>query len=220
MLMKVFPVTGIVALGLAMWLAASDTYAQRAARPTLRLPERTLGRAGTAPEAPEQVGTLEGTERFIRGNRSVEDFVGADVQDVQEFVGQQGVDVTQDVRTAVEDLRPVRERNLNVPVRPEGRRGLYRPRLRIAFAFPRPSGDVVGERITQELQLIDRLRLPSPISVSVEDGTAILRGVVTSSHDREMIARLVSFEPGIVRVRNELQIQSTATPKPGDAQSR
>ena len=82
-----------------------------------RLRSKQRSRRGTGPEASENIGDVEGSERFVRGNRSTADFVGADTLDQSTFVGAGEVDITQDVRTAVEDLRPTRERDLNERMR-------------------------------------------------------------------------------------------------------
>ena len=59
-------------------------------------------------------------------------------------------------------------------------------------------------RITRSLA--DRVR--SPISISLEDGTATLRGKVARSHDRTLASLLILMEPGIWKVDNRLTIET------------
>ena len=61
--------------------------------------------------------------------------------------------------------------------------------------------------------LADRLRKTlgrrarSPISVSIIDGTATIRGQVATENDRRLVTYLVMFEPGIRRVSNLLSTE-------------
>ena len=45
-----------------------------------------------------------------------------------------------------------------------------------------------------------------PITVEMENSTAILRGVVKNEHERRLLEQLVKLEPGIYRVQNELTL--------------
>ena len=177
-----------------------------------RLRSRQRSRRGTGPEASENIGDVEGSERFVRGNRSAADFVGADLLDQSTFVGAGEVDITQDVRTAVEDLRPTRERDLNERMRESRGKQMYLPRLRVNFAFETLTSTDVSARFANQLQATETLRPLSPIEVSVQDGKATLRGVVASARDREIAAILARFEPGISSVKNELQVRPTPRP--------
>jgi hypothetical protein len=182
--------------------------------------QRTLGRplsrrapTGPTTQSQEDVGQLQGTERFLRGNRSLQDFVGADTRERGGFVGEQAAAASGAVVSAVRDLRPRREMNLNQPLRASRSSQLYHPRLRVDFSFDRLSGEQLGARIRDQLQVTETLGLQGPIEVSVAAGTATLRGAVASAHDREMAELLVRFEPGISTVINELAVQP---PSPSD----
>ena len=52
------------------------------------------------------------------------------------------------------------------------------------------------------------MQVSSPIRVSVVNGTAILRGVVGSPHERTLIANMARLEPGIERISNQLTVAS------------
>jgi hypothetical protein len=51
-----------------------------------------------------------------------------------------------------------------------------------------------------------RIQKLSPITVSLDNETAILRGRVATEHDRQLVEILTRFEPGIWRVQNELTV--------------
>jgi osmotically-inducible protein OsmY len=184
---------------------------------------RSLGRPLTRPSqrartgqatGTEDVGQILGTERFLRGNRSTRDFVGSDARDRTSFVGEQSAEVSGPVVSAVRDLRPQREVNVNQTLRRPNASQLYYPRLRVSFDYQLLPNQSVNERIQQQLWRTETLQLRSPIEVSVADGTATLRGTVAAARDREMVALLVQFEPGISAVRNELVVQSPVPAPP------
>lgn len=211
----------LLLIGLALSSeAAAQMFGQRTlGRPLTRGSAR---RSVAIPQTAETVGQIQGTERYLRGNRSARDFVGASV-DRSTFVGQQQAELTGPVVSAVRDLRPQREVNLNQALRQSRSAQLYSPRLRPAFDYSSPDGQVVGERIAAGLQFIETLQVTEPIEVSVADGTATLRGRVASVRDKELIERLVRFEPGISAVRNDLQVGPPAPsdpplPPPPDSQ--
>jgi hypothetical protein len=191
-------ILAIVTFGIDM---ASELSAQQ--RPST--PRRLA--AEEAESTLEEVGTIQGDERFLRGNRSAQEFVGSDVLDQTGFVGQQAADTTGPVVNAVEDLTRMRQQTVNLPAARERTRGLYRPRLRVDFSFPRLSNQELGSRIANQLEQTETLNLPEPIEVLVQDGTATLRGSVASQRDRRMAALLARFEPGISNVRNELEVR-------------
>ncbi len=68
-----------------------------------------------------------------------------------------------------------------------------------------------------EFVLVERLRralgdrLRSPLEVTIDDQTAILRGVVATDHDRVLAGHVARFEPGILNVENELTAAATAS---------
>ncbi|HUT95440.1 MAG TPA: BON domain-containing protein [Thermoguttaceae bacterium] len=50
------------------------------------------------------------------------------------------------------------------------------------------------------------LRPQSPMEVAIEGGTAILRGVVATEHDRVLAERVAKLEPGVRQVENLLTL--------------
>jgi hypothetical protein len=77
-----------------------------------------------------------------------------------------------------------------------------------------------GQR--RESVLVERLRralgdrLRSRVEVSIDDQTARLRGVVATEHDRLLAGHVARFEPGVLRVENELVVAS-ASERPAEA---
>jgi osmotically-inducible protein OsmY len=48
----------------------------------------------------------------------------------------------------------------------------------------------------------------SPLSVTLEGDTAVIRGRVATEHDRDLAAAIIRLEPGVGQVRNELVVES------------
>ena len=163
-----------------------------------------LGSSTTANE-----GTLlRGNERFIRGNRRGGSFVGNDARARRGFVGTLQGGTTQQVAPAAAAVRIPRSQSANTTaattVNPAT--GAYQPRLTIGFEVDQPSSTAVTEAVIRQLEATPGLHPANRIEVSVEGGTAKLRGVVASERDRALIERLVLFEPGISAVRNDLKV--------------
>ena len=57
-----------------------------------------------------------------------------------------------------------------------------------------------------------KISLWGPASVTMEGRTAVLRGKVATAEDRELAAALTLMEPDVKDVRNELVVDSLATP--------
>ena len=219
---KRYGLPAIVAI-VGIW-CASDASGQmfgdrRVARPTTQ-----RAAAGNAEEragpALESVGTIvDETARYVRGNRAVTDFVGSDSADASRFVGmhqsglgemlQSAVDDNLQVQTVAPDVNRVVE-----PVVPPRLR-LNAPRLELGFVA-RPQNVqqtevTVVRRLQSSLPTLD----PDGFEVSVADGVATLRGTVASERDRRMAELLLSFEPGIGQIQNDLTVAAPdAMPAP------
>ncbi len=171
-------------------------------------------RPGTTSAAPGQntVGTVRGNERFMRGNRRPGSFIGGDSNQRRDFVGS---DKVQDIRQFLSAQAGLRaenkpDANLGQAKTAQPRTRMYDPRLRIDFEFSRPSARVLSSQLARRIQRSDSIRRTSPIEVSVEGGTATLRGAVASERDRTLARLMLLFEPGISVVRNELLIDPTS----------
>lgn len=168
--------------------------------------ERTLGGAGT----------LQGNERFLRGNRSRRDFVGADRTDQQGFVGAQQALATGRVRSAVEDLQieTVNPRRINRPLTPIPTQGLYYPRLQIdSLASASEINPDLSTRVSVSNSLLkermERIGGPNVEVSLLNETTAILQGSVESQRIAELLQQILLFEPGVNDVVNQLQVRKT-----------
>jgi hypothetical protein len=164
--------------------------------------ERSVGAAGT----------LQGNERFLRGNRSRRDFVGADRGELSGFVGAQQAIGTGRVRSATEGLRidAVNPRRINRPLTPIPSRGLYYPRLELDLP---PAAEVnsdlpyrISKSNTLLSQRIERVGGPD-VEVLISGSTATLRGTAESQKAAELLSQILLFEPGIENVVSELQVR-------------
>ena len=196
------PTTTIIIAALALFVGTSPAAAQL-------FGQRTLGRTLSRQPGPaEEVGQITGGERFLRGNRSLADFVGRDLSERQNFVGiEQGI-VRGRAISAVDNLRNPPPSNVNQvgPVPASTARRAYRPRLEIDFSYsPLPATDLRAT-LEQSLNNAPALAGLGPIQLRLEDRTAILAGVVATEHERALAEQLVLLEPGISRVRNLLVV--------------
>ena len=83
-------------------------------------------------------GIVQGQERFLRGNRNPQAFVGSDRRDQQGFVGSEQSIGTGRVATATEGLRVESNRARNRPLPSKLQRGIYPPRLVVDESFYAP----------------------------------------------------------------------------------
>jgi hypothetical protein len=176
----------------------------------------TSARGGATPAKEPPSGLVDESARFIRGNREVSDFVGADGGDDQSFVGRQQVGaLAEEIRSAVDELEIQTGPDANQTAEPmmPARVQLYAPRLKVAFDFAPTGVSEVNARLSHHLEASLPAVAANQIEVSVAGNAATLRGVVASEWDRKLAELLLRFEPGIARVENQLQIQP-ALPSP------
>ena len=98
-----------------------------------------------------------------------------------------------------------------------GRTTEIRARLRIGFSMIRPAPAQLGSRLSGRLERSSWLQAQTPMEVTIEKGTAILRGTVATEHDRMLAGRIARLEPGVRQVENQLTVaESPASPSPSD----
>jgi hypothetical protein len=73
-----------------------------------------------------------------------------------------------------------------------------------------PPETILAERLSRTLK--DRLR--SPLEVSIQEETAILRGTVATEHDRRLAGHIARFEPSVRSVQNELKVEGAEQTQP------
>ena len=147
--------------------------------------------------------------RFVRGNRSRQDYVGSNRTDLDGFVGSgQALGVGR-VPSSVENFRiETTKVKINRPLPPQPAKGMYYPRLEIDFKKASSQGELHREGPAR-IETSDRVAQFSAGNaiVTMSGATAILRGTVNSVRTSELLVQLLSFEPGIDRVKNELVVR-------------
>ena len=90
---------------------------------------------------------------------------------------------------------------------------MIRPRLRIAFAYPKPSVSVAVTMISTRFEKLNS-RLPSLSGVRTETGAVgevTLQGTVGSANTRKLAEIMARMQPGVRKVHNELSISADAS---------
>jgi hypothetical protein len=188
---------------MASWLVAAKVEGQM-------FGSRAGGMLGQGVKDSASVGTVNFNERFIRGNRRPDSFVGGDSRDRRGFVGSQRGGQTGRPRPAISGILGSTAPDANRTAVPAGgsRSGPYEPRLAVGFNVIRPPEEAVAQGLARLLRASPEFHSTSRIEVSVEGAIATLRGEVASERDRTLAEKLVLFEPGIDSVRNELKVRN------------
>ena len=166
----------------------------------------------------ETSGGVTGGARFLRENRSGQ-FVGSDNADIGaalQMLGGQGGAAPGQLGGQFGRNTPGsgnnRSQQPNQTNQSNGRNTpTYRISRSVGFRYQpsaaiAPSG--LGDRLTGLLQGSTRIQRASPLEVQMRDRTAILRGSVSTSYDRDLAARLVLLQPGVTSVENRLIVSS------------
>jgi len=163
-------------------------------------------------------GQVDTNARYMRDNRQGA-FVGADSADT-EFVGNVAAGEsgrsTRNIRRGgggavnVNQGRQSRQRN---EVRVVLQLGFTPPR-RGAIA-PSRALDAVASRLAERMERSSWIQNRSQMEVTIDEGTATLRGVVSTEHDRVLAERLALLEGGIRRVENLLEVESSSPDSEG-----
>jgi hypothetical protein len=193
----------------------SGAFGSRTLGGTLSGGNRSFRGSGFGLQSADTVGQLSGSERFMRGNRQAGQFVGSDTGDVRNFMS---------AMTGLgQGLQRGNQRGRNDQGQPDNEddRDQRRARLRTVLraGFDAPANPVLTanarEASTRRLDRLageGRLQVTSPLSVTMEGRTAVLRGAVATDQQRALIERLMLLEAGIEAVQNELAVQPPDTP--------
>lgn len=176
---------------------------------SLGAPTGQLGQPGQ-PGQPGGTGSglLGGNERFVRGNRSRQDFVGTGRNDLTGFVGAgQAIGVGR-VPAASDSFRleATSAAKVNKPLPKQPTKGMYYPRL-VLEVDPK-SADTSALTVVASPEIQRRVQNVGGENVQVvlTGSTAILQGSVDSKRAAELVVKVLSFEPGIDRVENKLTV--------------
>lgn len=81
-----------------------------------------------------------------------------------------------------------------------------RMEVRVAFNAPKAGSEVVAATLRTRLaKILADHHMTQPV-VTVQGDTAVLTGAAASDSERQVIGQLVSFEPGVRAVRNEMTV--------------
>lgn len=163
------------------------------------------GSAAGATQQNQQVGQVEGNERFLRSNRQGQ-FVGADTADTPQIgsFGQALNNFFQGPNT-----RGAGDANQGLNTQSQTRPP-YRTTIRVGFDYPTPPAGTLSAALTSRLQRARLAPSQNSVVVEVQGHTAILRGQVTTPHARVLAEQLVLLEPGIAQVDNQLVVAEPA----------
>jgi len=81
-----------------------------------------------------------------------------------------------------------------------------RTQFTAGFDYHQPNSEKLSTSLTQSLSKVSAIHAQTPIEVEIQDRTAILRGVVTTSHDRALAEQWIRLEPGIGQIQNEIVV--------------
>lgn len=151
---------------------------------------------------------LEG-QRFSRGSRGRNEFVGSDRSDVTTFVGNEQARTQGSVTSTVTGLREQTQVRVNRARAAAGATGRYEARLSLDPSL------LIGTGPTPlRVELLPQRRLSrffaeqkrGSIAVSGSNRIATLTGRVESAREKRIAGLIASFEPGVAEVRNDLQV--------------
>ena len=173
---------------------------------------------GPADQSSAPGGVLDGNERFVRGNRSRQDFVGGSRNDLSGFVGSEQAIGVGRVPAATDSFRleATNAARINRPIPMQPSKGMYYPRLVLdlepnklnSSAQTASHATVVDAPVDAPVEIVRRVKNVTGESVQLfmAGDTAILKGTVASQRIADLAISLLSFEPSIDRVDNQLVV--------------
>jgi len=218
----------LLTVALIVGLAAQDTLAQRTSNASSRTSGGTLsggtrtfsagsgggGLGSSGNFGAGTAGVADSSDRFMRDNRQGA-FVGSDAGDAASFVG--SVAAANQAAQAARNIRRGGGGAANVNQGTGGGRQSKQVRttLRVGFQVPQANAvrlgrtpPMIADGLADRIERSNWIQNLSPLQVQVDQGTATLRGVVASDHDRVLAERVALLEGGIWNVKNELQVQT------------
>ena len=93
----------------------------------------------------------------------------------------------------------------------QGQERTVRTVLTLGFQVTPRSQPALASTVAQRLANSRGVDAMSPMTVTMQDRTAVLRGVVPTDHARTLAEQLALLEPGVSRVQNELTVAPVTT---------
>ncbi len=152
-------------------------------------------------------GGIQSNGRFVRGNRQRGDFVGSNRTELKGFVGATQAIGTGNVNSSTSNLRlETSSQRVNRPLPPLPKKSMYYPKLVLDDSDADAAEVIRNPEFRTEVQeRLQRAGYPN-VEVQMDAGVAVLRGRVASPREAELAATMLSFEPGISQIRNQLDI--------------
>lgn len=213
----------VVGLGLVIGLVGQEVFAQRqgstggaSSNQAFSVGSSTGGQGSSGNFGVGTAGQTDTSARFMRDNRNGA-FVGADSSDTS-FVGAADSSA-QNSRSTRRGGGGSSRSNANRNTNRGRQQDEIRMVLKLGFTVPKAvavaSGHApatVAARLVGRMERSSWIQNRSPIEISIDDqGTATLRGLVATDHDRALAEQMTLLEGGIWRVENLLKVE-TAPP--------
>jgi osmotically-inducible protein OsmY len=173
-----------------------------------------------------QFGVANASQMFQAGNRRQESFIGGTAE-MQSLVG--GLATGLALSGAQGNRGAQQGRNNRNQQGQGGQNGqgrnnrtqerTVRTVLRLGFVPARPTQPVIASTVAKRLANSRGVNAMSPVTVTMNDQTAVLQGVVPTEHARTIAEQLALLEPGVVRVQNELTVAGSPAAEPPSAAS-
>jgi hypothetical protein len=142
-------------------------------------------------------------------------FVGRDSGDMSAVFNQMGRAGTQFFNQMNRNMRAGGQnrnnRNRQTAGTQENAASAVRVQLNLGFTPPRPASNVVTNTIRTRLANILPAQGAATPDVTMDGDVAVLRGVAASENQRRVLETLISLEPGVMGVRNEMTIASSTS---------
>jgi len=179
------------------------------------------GSDGSSGSARSSMGGATG-DQLLRSSRGAQAFVGADTGDTRNFIGFTDAGTGSSRSTSASGLSNYRRSSTYLGNSPYSRGGYYgsgrygrttttvRPTLELGFNHAAPAPEPLATGLAHRLNQASSLGFVQAAGVSLENGTAVLRGSVASDHQRALAEQLLLLEPGVRRVDNQLTVTAEA----------
>ena len=145
------------------------------------------------------------------GNMGGQNFVGRDAGDMQAVMNQMGRAGTQFFNTMNRNMSNRGNRNRRREDTEENTPPTVRVRLEVGFPQPPPAPSRIANNIRLRLARLAVDHSLGQPEVAVEGDTVVLRGVAANESQRQVLEKLISMEPGVRAVRNEMTVPTAPT---------
>ncbi len=133
-------------------------------------------------------------------------FVGRDAADMQSTFMQSNRASTQFFNNMNRQMSRNNNRNQATISSSKNPPQVMRMEVLVAFNAPQPGADVVANTLRTRLaKILADHGMTQPV-LTMQGNTAVIGGAAASDSERQVIAQLVSLEPGVRAVRNEMTV--------------